>query len=437
MFKNQTHLYIRKVMKSINFSIILLLSGIICIITYSITGSFMARSFLEAAEKIPVEPWKVPIISITAFIVLAAVIQNNNKKMDKDIHFLLFGTIELILSLVVIRMLEYNDNSIILFITADLLGYWKNTKTRIFFFTALFVFYIITSLEFVSSIMPVVTLSTYLSFYDESTRTFIITIKSILSSFNILLFMFYMVLLIRAQFLEKERMSILNKKLDDANSQLREANRQLEIYAEKIEENAQTRERNRFAREIHDTLGHMLTGIIAGIDACIKLAERSPQETKKQLGVIGNVARKGIKDVRRSVEALRPDALECSDLEMALRQIVEDTQAVSKTKIELDNQAGALHFHQDEEETIYRVIQEGITNSIQHGKASRIQITIKREKDDLIISVEDNGKGCNNLVEGFGLRHMQERVELLTGSLAYQSDGGFTIRAAIPIRWKE
>ena len=437
MYKNQPAYYIRVVMKGINFSIILLLSGITCAVTYSVSNSFLARRFLEVAERLPAEPWKAPVVSVLCFILLLTIMGTKGKDLYKESRFLLFGTVELVLSLLIISALEFNDNSLILLVTADLLGYWKNTKTRIFFCTVLFAVFILTSFEVVSSMIPVISIKTYLYYYDESMRALIIAIKSMLSAGNILLFMFYMVLLIRAQFLEKERMSSLNKRLDFANSQLREANSQLEIYAEQSEKNAQMRERNRFAREIHDTLGHMLTGIIAGVDACITLAERSPQETKKQLKVIGSIARKGIKDVRHSMEALRPDALTYSDLEMALRQLVEDMEAITKTKIQFGNKISVLHFLQDEEDVIYRIVQESITNAIQHGQASQIRITLKKQDEKLVIAIEDNGTGCKKPVEGFGLRHMRERVELLGGTLAYQSGRGFLLTATIPVRWRE
>ena len=66
-------------------------------------------------------------------------------------------------------------------------------------------------------------------------------------------------------------------------------------------------ERKRLAREIHDTLGHALTGIAAGVDACIAMIDQNPKATKAQLQVISKVVRQGIKDVRNSLNKLRPE----------------------------------------------------------------------------------------------------------------------------------
>ena len=127
------------------------------------------------------------------------------------------------------------------------------------------------------------------------------------------------------------------------------------------------RERNRLAREIHDTLGHSLTGIVAGIDACLTMMDISPEATRRQLEKIGDAARQGMKDVRRSVSKLRPDALEKLKLEDAVVKMLKDMGAASGTDICMENQVKPFQFHEDEEEVIYRVIQEATTNAIRHA----------------------------------------------------------------------
>jgi signal transduction histidine kinase len=198
---------------------------------------------------------------------------------------------------------------------------------------------------------------------------------------------------------------------------------------------AESRERNRLAREIHDTLGHSLTGIIAGIDASLMLVDMAPEEVKKQLKIVGNVARQGMKDVRRSVSALRPDALERLSLEEAVNQIVTDTNMVSNAEIIFENNADLTNLDEDESETIYRIVQESITNALRHGNADKIQVKISQVYNILTVMIQDNGKGCKEIKKGFGLRHMAERLDMLYGSLDYKSEDGFIIIAKIPIRW--
>lgn len=197
----------------------------------------------------------------------------------------------------------------------------------------------------------------------------------------------------------------------------------------------QTRERNRLAREIHDTLGHALTGIITGIEACTALMDAAPEAAKAQLALIAEVARKGMTDVQRSVKALRPDALEKFNLENALLQMIDETRSVTNATIDYQCTTGLNCFNDDEEEIIYRIVQECMTNSIRHGKAKKISIRIDREFHMLKIVVQDNGMGCTDIQKGFGLHHMEERLNLLQGKLSFSGEDGFLVEAQIPVRW--
>ena len=250
-----------------------------------------------------------------------------------------------------------------------------------------------------------------------------------------LLFLIYMLFLIRIQTNEKERVLELNDELNQVNSKLQEANLQLERYARESEKMAETRERNRLAREIHDTLGHTLTGIIAGLDACVAIMDIAPEATKMQLQAITDVARQGMTDVRRSVKALRPDALEKLSLEDALKKSIEEMRQATQAEIRYSCTAELRHFSEDEEDVIYRIVQESITNSIRHGHADQIKIEIRRVYNKLQICIADNGIGCEEVKKGFGLHHMEERIQMLQGSLEYESKNGFTVRVERPIRW--
>ena len=109
----------------------------------------------------------------------------------------------------------------------------------------------------------------------------------------------------------------------------------------------------------------------------------------------------------------------------------------SKVEIDYSCSTSLKGFNNDEEEVIYRIVQESITNSIRHGNASHIWIAISREYNILLVKIRDNGKGCTDVQKGFGLHHMEERLSLLQGELSYHGEDGFTVEARIPIRWGE
>ena len=219
--------------------------------------------------------------------------------------------------------------------------------------------------------------------------------------------------------------------------ELQSANEQLQEYANMSEKMAQTKERNRLAREIHDTLGHTLTGIVAGLDACMTIIDISPEQTKKQLEILSKVSRDGIKDIRRSVSELKPDSLERLHLEVAIRKMITDMSQVSGANIYFETEEKKLRFDEDEENAIYRVIQESITNALRHGRATKIWITMVRENGDMKLTIKDNGIGCKEIVNGFGTKHIEERIEMLHGTVNFDGNNGFTVSAVIPIRWGE
>ena len=124
--------------------------------------------------------------------------------------------------------------------------------------------------------------------------------------------------------------------------------------------------------------------------------------TKEQLRAIANVARQGIKDVRRSVKALRPDALESLNLKSALIQMMEETKRSTGVEIAYQIEPALKGFNKDEEDVIYRIVQESITNAIRHGRADKVEVGIHRDFNMLKIHIEDNGVGCSKVQVGLG-----------------------------------
>ena len=190
------------------------------------------------------------------------------------------------------------------------------------------------------------------------------------------------------------------------------------------------------AREIHDTIGHTLTGIAIGLEACIELSEIDINKMRLQMTKISALARKGLLDVRRSMNELRPDALERFSLIAAISKLSEDINECTNTKVRTEIEGQAHKMAADEEEIVYRIVQEGITNAVRHGAASEIIVALQFSESKLTISVKDDGIGADEIKQGFGLRHIEERVELLGGKVHFGGIalGGFIISAYLPIR---
>ncbi|KOF57602.1 ATPase [Clostridium sp. DMHC 10] len=437
MESNRNLKYINLFMIFINFTIVIFISKIMTITLYKISSEFMARDFFDQITVIPWKPQNITIVSIGSYIILILLVTVKKKCVNslKKWKIAVLLLCEIFLSIAIMTALNMSYNGIMLFIIADLVTNTKDKSNKIIFLVLMIIIYILSVYDFISLKIKMVSFQSFLFYYNADMRSYLMEIKSILNSINIIVFILYMIVLIQVQMRENEKIISLNKRLNLANEKLEVMNVQLKQYAVKIESMAETRERNRLAREIHDTLGHALTGISVGIDACLTTIDMSTEATKKQLNVIADVARQAIKDVRRSVKKLRPDALESSGLEDALNNMIFQISKVTKTKVFFNTNVKSLKFGHDEEDTIYRIIQEGITNAIRHGQATEIYISMKRRDKQLDITIRDNGRGCANIKEGFGLRHIEERVKLLNGTVEYNGSDSFWITVNIPIRW--
>lgn len=415
----------------LNLTAVGFVAGIMTFSLWNIVDAMGARAFLDTIQ---VRPWKPGTISVMAvsgcliLIVLSGISQLYDQKKQGTRLALLAA--EIVCCITATVAMNMNYNGLVLLVVADMIRGQKGSRQKLILGIAVICLYTVVDYNLMGQYFGMITWDSFLTGFRISTQAVLRGVRSIFLSLNLVLFILNMTVLIQDEYRERERIQSLNDQLESANERLK-------AYAAEAEKLAETRERNRLAREIHDTLGHVLTGIVAGLDACITMIDMSPEATKRQLEKIRDVARQGITDVRRSVSRLRPDALEKLTLENAIVKMLEDLSAAAGTEIQLDNQVHPLRFHEDEEEAVYRVVQEASTNSIRHGHASRIHITISKREQWLTITVKDNGSGCGQVESGFGLKHMQERLGLLNGTLEYDGSDGFLIVARIPIRWGE
>ncbi len=422
---------ILKLLWSYNALIVLLLSGFMCITQTKISRSMGARSFLEQVPALPLpalESFLLTLFSLALMMTLGWIYRNS-------IHIkarwrLLVFLAEIGSCVLLMRSINLSYDGIVLLVVADLMDRYGGKHQEYILVAAMLGLYFISNYNLAVFQMKVVPFEAYIAYYDSVAQAALLAARNVFISVNIALFVIYMVLLVKGKHEEKERIRLLNEQLGEANKRLR-------AYAIEAERMAETRERNRLAREIHDTLGHALTGIVAGLDACILTMDAAPDFTKKQLGKIRETAQRGITDVRRSVKKLRPDDLEKLPFREALVRMTEEFASSSGMKINFTVVGWPERLREDQEEVIYRVVQEGITNANRHGRAKNVNLTIGSSEGRLRIIIADDGTGCEDVKQGFGLRHMKERLELLHGTLNFWNDAGFIVEAEIPMNQEE
>ena len=408
-----------------NGFVIFILMMFMCLTQDRINRSMTARAFLESAGAVPQSSTFIFCATILAFLIFVLIGHFYRQSRDRRLKYFLFAA-EVVFCMLLLRILNLSYDGIVLLVVADLMYRYEGHRQEYILLVAMICLYFIANYNIAIFQTKIISFEAYTSYYNADAAAVLLAIKSTFYSLNIVCFVFYLVLLVKSKHEEKERIRLLNEKLEEANQRLR-------AYAIEVEQMAETRERNRLAREIHDTLGHALTGIAAGLDACIMMLEVAPEATKQQLNKIRDTARKGITDVRRSVKKLRPDDLERLPFQEALMEMTRNYSESSGMEITFDIFSWSNDLRQDQEDVIYRVLQESITNSKRHGHATKVKITIGGNENYLLIIIADNGQGCEDVKQGFGLKHMRERLELLHGTVHYWSDAGFIVEAMIPL----
>jgi signal transduction histidine kinase len=235
------------------------------------------------------------------------------------------------------------------------------------------------------------------------------------------------VLMMRAISKERESRTRAERLLQE----LEASHQQLKAYAAQVAELAAAEERNRLARDIHDGLGHYLTAISIQLEKALAFRERDPQETEQAIRDAKRSARQALQDVRQSVAALH-SAQPVFSFTAALSDLAHNMQT-GRLAVELQVNGQEVGFSKLALMTLYRAVQEGLTNVQKHSSASQVTIQVDLGEHDVCVTLGDNGCGFDPAIlerlgagrdDHFGLRGMQERLELVGGSIGLESAPG-------------
>ena len=216
---------------------------------------------------------------------------------------------------------------------------------------------------------------------------------------------------------------------------LANANEQLKEYSQKIEELATVQERNRIARDIHDSLGHALTSLNIQMQTAVKLWDKEPTQAHSFLTQAQSLGKTAMQEVRKSITTLREDAKDERPLEAIIETLVDDYRKGTGLLI-CTNITRCGSVSKPIAKTIYRIVQESLTNIFKYAEATEVRVELKTTPEELNLIIEDNGKGFNARQKrsGFGLKGMQERVSTVNGlfQLTTAPNKGCRIEVKIP-----
>lgn len=214
---------------------------------------------------------------------------------------------------------------------------------------------------------------------------------------------------------------------------------QLTRLAEQSQASALLDERNRLAREIHDTLAQAFTGVSLQLEAAKGVLNGNPDTAQIHIQRAGKLARRGLSEARRSVRALRSQALETDALADALQKNLAEATQDTALQIQFELRGSPIPLPEEIQLNLLRIGQEAITNTLRHAQATTLTLTLTFSPEQVCLRVADDGIGFDiqslMSVTGFGLVGIRERTDRCAGHLQIMSgvNEGTVIEVTLPL----
>jgi len=221
---------------------------------------------------------------------------------------------------------------------------------------------------------------------------------------------------------ELPELSSIASKFNHTAETLEESiNRNVRLSREII--NLEEVERKNLARDLHDEIGQSITAINVDAQAILNYKDTNPGLLKSAQAIL-NVSKKMMGITHQILERLRPDAIDKLGLKIALEDLVMNwKQKLPDVHCTIDISGELTNLPEDISVTIYRALQESLTNIARYAAPKKVSINVLQEPDSLVLMVEDDGNGFDTVAvsNGFGLIGMRERVEGLGGDFELDS----------------
>jgi PAS domain S-box-containing protein len=211
---------------------------------------------------------------------------------------------------------------------------------------------------------------------------------------------------------------------------------QLNEFAEQSRQSAILEERNRMARDIHDTLAQGFTGVIVQLEAVEDaIACYRRKEANEHLRRASELARQSLNEARRSVHALRPQALQQDNFWEALKGIVKNTTAGTMLHTRFELRGRLRELPPVWQENLLHIGQEALTNALKYARPHNFETRLTFNTKQLRLELRDDGHGfrLKDRHDGLGLAGMRERVEQMGGELKVTSARGKGTKVVVTV----
>lgn len=237
-----------------------------------------------------------------------------------------------------------------------------------------------------------------------------------------MLFLLLICLIILMLYRNKKRSALQEARLYQEQINQVEQAQQLKVYDAMLA--GQEQERSRLARDLHDGLGGMLAGVKLKLS---DIVENHQQSNDMELYKVVSQLDNSVLELRRIARNMMPETLIRFGLETALKELCDSLQTPS-LRIEFQSYHLRKDIPQPVQITIYRIVQELLTNALKHAQASAVLVQCSQNENRMFITVEDDGEGFDVKLpqhnKGLGLSNIQNRINYLKGKIEIQSSPG-------------
>lgn len=224
-----------------------------------------------------------------------------------------------------------------------------------------------------------------------------------------------------------------NERMDGLIDRLARANLNYQTYATTIEAVSAESERKRITRDIHDIVGYTLTNNITIMEAITDMIRMNLLGVRHLVDSARENAEEGLSRVRKALHLLRDTETTFPKGYAEVRRIAVVFQKATGVEVTFAFSDARWEFCDEADQVMNHVVQESLVNSFRHGKATKIVITLSRDRHGTRLTSNDNGVGSDEVSEGIGLAGMRERIQKLGGTIqAGPVEGGFEVVAVLP-----
>ena len=231
-----------------------------------------------------------------------------------------------------------------------------------------------------------------------------------------------------------ERLMKNEGQIDSMRKKLQKLTKNINENTEYIRQSEYTfklEERNRISQEIHDQIGHTMTGALIQMEAAKRLMEIDQQKATELLQNAINISKEGIEDIRLTLKNMKPPTEQVGIHRLKL--LIDDFNAMQQIKTVLTHEGNLDIIMPIQWKIIHENLTEALTNTMKYSHATQVSVDLKVLNKMIRVEVKDNGAGTDTIKKGLGIIGMEERTAAVNGKMIVDSTHGFSVTTLLPL----